>query len=68
MKARNEGRGIGLRFLEPRRYMVLADERQVRAALHPGKVSGIPPEFEPRTVQLIASRYTDYTIWAAQIS
>jgi len=67
MKAWNKGRGIGLRFLEPRRYMGLAGQRHAPAALPPGKGSGIPPAFEPRTVQPIACRYTDYTSWAAQI-
>ena len=68
MKAQNEGRGVDLRFLEPRRYMGLAGQRHAPVALPPGKGSGTPPQFEPRTVQPIASRCTDYTIWAAQIS
>jgi len=57
MKARYEGRGIGLRFLEPRRYVGLAGQRDASVALPPGKGSGIPPEFEPRTAQPIASRH-----------
>jgi hypothetical protein len=59
MKARNKSKGIGLRFLEPRHYMQLAGQRHSPAALPPENSSGIPPEFEPRTVQPIASRYTD---------
>ena len=67
MKAWNKGRGTR-GFLNLAATWGLAGQRHTPAALPPGKGSGIPPAFEPRTVQLIASRYTDYTIWAAQIS
>ena len=35
-----------------------------RAGLDGCGKSGTPPEFDPRTVQPVESRYTDYTILA----
>jgi hypothetical protein len=30
--------------------------------------TALPPAFEPQTVQLVASRYTDYTISAHELA